>query len=178
VKATVRASTIAARGSMSVGITALRRGKRRIDEVFPHELRANTNEFILFKTGATWQVLGSDRYDTAVGSPPADITFSGWALSNAAAWAYLARARHALANRKDAAARVRVARKSWFVAQSGAHPQPPEAGSAILPLSRAVSATISMPLLRRCRRHNRSTRELGLRIVLGPNRLAPVQRRG
>jgi len=68
-------------------------GKRRIDEAFPHELRANTNEqemFIRFKTGATWQVLDSDRYDAAVGSPPAGITFSEWALSNPAAWAYLA----------------------------------------------------------------------------------------
>jgi hypothetical protein len=37
--------------------------------------------FIRFKTGATWQVLGSDRYDAAVGSPPAGITFSEWALS-------------------------------------------------------------------------------------------------
>ena len=62
-------------------------GKRRIDEAFPHELRANTNEqemFIRFKNGATWQVLGSDRYDAAVGSPPYGITFSEWALSNPA----------------------------------------------------------------------------------------------
>jgi phage terminase large subunit len=68
-------------------------GKRRIDEAFPPEIRSNTNEqemFIRFKTGATWQVLGSDRYDAAVGSPPAGITFSEWALSNPAAWAYLA----------------------------------------------------------------------------------------
>jgi hypothetical protein len=68
-------------------------GKRRIDETFPHELRANTNEqemFIRFKNGATWQVLGSDRYDAAVGSPPYGITFSEWALSNPASRAYLA----------------------------------------------------------------------------------------
>jgi hypothetical protein len=68
-------------------------GKRRIDEAFPHELRANTNEqemFIRLKNGATWQVLGSDRYDGAVGSPPYGITFSEWALSNPTAWAYLA----------------------------------------------------------------------------------------
>ena len=54
-------------------------GKRRIDEAFPPEIRANANEqemFIRFKTGATWQVLGSDRYDAAIGSPPAGITFS------------------------------------------------------------------------------------------------------
>src|SRR5208337_793438 len=46
--------------------------------------------FIRFKNGAMWQVLGSDRYDAAVGSPPYGITFSEWALSNPAAWAYLA----------------------------------------------------------------------------------------
>lgn len=68
-------------------------GRRRIDEAFPHALRANTNEqemFIRFKCGSTWQVVGSDRFDAAVGSPPAGITFSEWALSNPAAWAYLA----------------------------------------------------------------------------------------
>lgn len=68
-------------------------GKRRIDEAFPHELRANTNDqemFIRFKCGATWQVVGSDNYNSNVGSPPAGVTFSEWALSNPSAWAYLA----------------------------------------------------------------------------------------
>src|SRR5580658_10180411 len=46
--------------------------------------------FIRLKNGATWQVVGSDRYDAAVGSSPAGITFSEWALSNPSAWAYLA----------------------------------------------------------------------------------------
>lgn len=67
-------------------------GKRRIDEAFPKELRASTNEqemFIRFKSGATWQVVGSDRYDSTVGSPPAGVTFSEWALANPAAWAYI-----------------------------------------------------------------------------------------
>jgi phage terminase large subunit len=51
-------------------------GKRRIDEAFPKALRDTTNEnemFILFKSGATWQVVGSDRYDSTVGSPPAGV---------------------------------------------------------------------------------------------------------
>ncbi len=68
-------------------------GKRRIDEAFPRALRETTNEnemFIRFKNGATWQVVGSDRYDSAVGSPPAGVTFSEWALANPAAYAYLA----------------------------------------------------------------------------------------
>lgn len=67
-------------------------GKRRIDEAFPHELRKRTREqdmFIEFKCGSTWQVLGSDNFNSLVGSPPAGIIMSEWALCNPAAWAYL-----------------------------------------------------------------------------------------
>jgi hypothetical protein len=66
-------------------------GKRRIDEAFPLELRANTldNEmFIRFKNGSTWQVIGSDRYDSTVGAGVVGITYSEFALSNPSAWAY------------------------------------------------------------------------------------------
>ena len=65
-------------------------GMRRIDEAFPLDIRDSTNDqemFIRFKNGSTWQIVGSDRYDAAVGSPPAGITFSEWALSNPACWA-------------------------------------------------------------------------------------------
>lgn len=68
-------------------------GRRRIDEAFPHELRENTNDqemFIRFKSGGTWQVVGSDRYDSLVGTPPAGVVASEWALANPSAWAYLA----------------------------------------------------------------------------------------
>lgn len=68
-------------------------GRRRIDEAFPHELRDSTNDqemFIRFKSGSTWQVVGSDRYDATVGSPPAGVTFSEWALANPASWGYIA----------------------------------------------------------------------------------------
>lgn len=67
-------------------------GKRRIDEAFPQELRKRTREqdmFIEFKSGSTWQVLGSDNFNSLVGSPPAGIVMSEWALCNPAAWAYL-----------------------------------------------------------------------------------------
>lgn len=67
--------------------------KRRIDEAFPPRIRANTNEnemFIRFVNGSTWQVVGSDSYDSLVGTPPVGITFSEWALANPTAWAYLA----------------------------------------------------------------------------------------
>lgn len=66
-------------------------GRRRIDEAFPRELRASTDEhtmFIRFRNGSTWQVIGSDRYDSQVGSSPAGIVFSEWALANPSAWGY------------------------------------------------------------------------------------------
>lgn len=66
-------------------------GKRRIDEAFPHEIRKRTNEqemFIELVNGATWQLIGSDRYDATVGSSPAGIVYSEWALANPSAWGY------------------------------------------------------------------------------------------
>lgn len=67
-------------------------GLRRIDEAFPEEIRESINEhemFIRFKTGSTWQVVGSDSYKSLVGAPPKGITFSEWAKANPTAWAYL-----------------------------------------------------------------------------------------
>lgn len=67
-------------------------GKRRIDEAFPVELRETTREnemFIRFVNGSTWQVVGSDNYNSLVGSSPAGVVFSEYALADPAAWAYL-----------------------------------------------------------------------------------------
>lgn len=67
-------------------------GKRRVDEAFPREIRRKTREnemFIELITGATWQVVGSDNYNSLVGSPPVGVVFSEWALADPAAWAYL-----------------------------------------------------------------------------------------
>ena len=62
-------------------------GTRRLDEAFPKAIRETTNEtemFIRLKNGSTWQVIGSDNYDTLVGSPPAGIVFSEWSRANPA----------------------------------------------------------------------------------------------
>jgi phage terminase large subunit len=67
-------------------------GKRRIDEAFPPELRKATRAQemqIEFINGSTWQVVGSDRFDSLVGSTPAGIVYSEWALANPNARAYL-----------------------------------------------------------------------------------------
>jgi phage terminase large subunit len=67
-------------------------GKRRIDEAFPPELRDSKDEqqmFIRFKNGSTWQLVGSDRYNSLVGAGVAGVVFSEWALANPSAWGFI-----------------------------------------------------------------------------------------
>lgn len=67
-------------------------GKRRIDEAFPPAIRETTrdNEMLIrFKSGATWQLVGSDNYNALVGSPPRGVVFSEYALADPDAWAFL-----------------------------------------------------------------------------------------
>lgn len=67
--------------------------KRLIDEVFPKEIRAgkarDNDMLIRLKCGSTVQIVGSDNYDSLVGSPPIGVVLSEWALAKPAAWAYL-----------------------------------------------------------------------------------------
>jgi phage terminase large subunit len=67
-------------------------GQRRIDETFPQSIRESTNEqemFIKLRNGATWQIVGSDRYNALVGAGVAGVVFSEWALANPSAWGYI-----------------------------------------------------------------------------------------
>ncbi len=67
-------------------------GTRRIDEAFPPAIRTrirNTDMMIELKCGSIWQIVGSDNYDSYVGSPPIGIVLSEWAVSNPMSWAYL-----------------------------------------------------------------------------------------
>lgn len=67
-------------------------GRRRIDNAFPLGLRDTTREqdmLIRFKSGSTWQVIGSDNYDALVGTPPIGVVFSEYALSNPQAWSLI-----------------------------------------------------------------------------------------
>lgn len=66
-------------------------GIRRIDEAFPQELRAATREhemMIVFKNGSTWQIGGTDSYDSLVGTSYVGMVFSEYALSSPSAWGY------------------------------------------------------------------------------------------
>jgi phage terminase large subunit len=67
-------------------------GKRRIDEAFPQEIREGANEqemLIKLRNGSTWQIVGSDRYDSLVGAGVAGVVFSEWALANPSSWGYI-----------------------------------------------------------------------------------------
>lgn len=60
-------------------------GRKRIDEAFPHELRRKTvdNEMkIEFHWGSIWQVVGSDNFNSLIGSPPVGVVYSEWAVAD------------------------------------------------------------------------------------------------
>lgn len=67
-------------------------GKRRIDRAFPEAIRETTRDqemMIRFKNGSTFQLVGSDNFNSLVGSPPVGLVFSEYALSQPSAWGYL-----------------------------------------------------------------------------------------
>ena len=66
--------------------------KRRIDEAFLKEARRkryNDEMRLELGNGSTWQVAGSDNFDSLVGSSPAGVVFSEWGLSKPDAWTYI-----------------------------------------------------------------------------------------
>jgi hypothetical protein len=44
---------------------------------------------IHFRNGATWQVVGSDNFNSLMGSPPLGVVFSEWSLAKPEAWSYI-----------------------------------------------------------------------------------------
>jgi phage terminase large subunit len=69
-----------------------RTGRKRIDDAFPPEMRAatrNTDMYIQFHNGSSWQLVGSDNFNALVGSPPVGLVLSEYALADPQCWAYL-----------------------------------------------------------------------------------------
>ena len=67
-------------------------GKRRIDETFPDELfdKRETDMFVRCRINeSTWQCLGSDNYQGAIGSGVKGIVYSEWPQANPSARGYL-----------------------------------------------------------------------------------------
>lgn len=67
-------------------------GRRLILQAFPRELIENINEqemLIKLRNGAMYQVVGSDNYNSLVGSNPIGVAFSEWALADPNAWNFV-----------------------------------------------------------------------------------------
>lgn len=67
-------------------------GKRRIEQAFPPSIVESKDEqamFLRLKNGSTWQIIGSDRYNSLVGAGVAGVVFSEFALANPSAWGYI-----------------------------------------------------------------------------------------
>jgi phage terminase large subunit len=67
-------------------------GMRRIDTAFPESIRRTTRDQemnIELLNGSLWQVVGSDNYNSLVGSPPIGVVFSEWPLADPSAWAFI-----------------------------------------------------------------------------------------
>lgn len=67
-------------------------GRKILDQVFPQEIRRRTSSqemLIELVNGSTWQLAGSDNYDSLVGSNPVGVVFSEWSLCDPNAWAYI-----------------------------------------------------------------------------------------
>jgi len=67
-------------------------GRRMIDQAFPKEMRVSTNNSemkIELKNGSIWQCVGSDNYDSLVGTNPIGVIFSEYSIADPNAWDYL-----------------------------------------------------------------------------------------
>lgn len=67
-------------------------GQRRIAEAFPPEIRAGQRDEdmqIKLVNGSSWQIVGSDNFNSLVGAPPTGLVFSEYSLTNPTAWDYL-----------------------------------------------------------------------------------------
>jgi hypothetical protein len=67
-------------------------GRRVIDQVFPPEVRKSINNQemkIELINGSIWQCVGSDNYDSLVGSNPVGVVFSEYSIANPKAWDFI-----------------------------------------------------------------------------------------
>ncbi len=69
-----------------------KQGRRIIDQVFPMGIRKRTVDDemrIELVNGSQWQVVGSDNYNSLVGTNPIGIVFSEYSVGDPAAWDFL-----------------------------------------------------------------------------------------
>lgn len=69
-----------------------KQGRRVIDQVFPLCIRKKTVDDemrIELVNGSMWQVMGSDQYNSLVGTNPVGVVFSEYSVGNPAAWDFI-----------------------------------------------------------------------------------------
>lgn len=67
-------------------------GRKILSQVFPDGVvsrKDSTEMMIETVNGSTWQLCGSDNYDSLVGSNPVGVVFSEWSLCDPNAWNYI-----------------------------------------------------------------------------------------
>ncbi len=67
-------------------------GVNILTEAFPYSIREDTRQndmFIRFINGATFQLVGSDNFNSLMGSPPIGIVNNEYSIADPRAWAYL-----------------------------------------------------------------------------------------
>lgn len=67
-------------------------GRRMIDQAFPKEMRKSINNSdmkIEFKNGSIWQCVGSDNYDSLVGTNPIGVVMSEYSVADPRAWDFI-----------------------------------------------------------------------------------------
>ena len=67
-------------------------GRRIIKQAFPAEMIESINEndmLIRFKNGSFYQVVGSDNYDSLVGTNPLGVVFSEWSIADPQSWNFV-----------------------------------------------------------------------------------------
>ena len=82
----------AKQGRKGVGEAIDRQGRRVIDQAFPEALRDSKRDdemLIRLKCGSTWQVVGSDNFDSLIGANPAGVVFSEYSVADPRAWDYI-----------------------------------------------------------------------------------------
>jgi len=69
-----------------------RQGRKILNQAFPEEIRSRTlGQEMMIETvnGSTWQLCGSDNYDSLVGANPVGVVFSEWPLCDPASWDFI-----------------------------------------------------------------------------------------
>ena len=67
-------------------------GRKILKQVFPESIRKRSSQqemLIELKNESTWQLCGSDNYDSLVGSNPVGVVFSEYSLCDPNAWDYI-----------------------------------------------------------------------------------------